>query len=366
MHHLTYWPGHRFCCTLFLLTLAAQAAAAGVPPANVGDAPVVKSAPASKAVETLLQEEHALFGRPFTLETGISYSRYDRKQLILNGFLALDAIFLGNISVDSQEADILTLDFTSRYSLSRKLQMDMNVPFLSRRTVYQKVGASGGSTSAINEEAVTTDPGVSIGDVSAGIYFQVLPETPASPDIVWNVRVKAPTGTHPYGVKTVELGSGSDTFTVPEELPSGNGVWSVSTGFSFVRTVDPAILFANLSYFHNIAQKFDDISSVPGTVTPGQVALGDSLQIGLGLAFALNERLSMNFSYAHRLAGKSRIKTAGSDWTSITGSDANAVSLNLGATYAMSDKLSMVTSVGIGLTPDAPDVVFSMKFPYSF
>ncbi len=366
MHLPTHWPGFRVCCTIFLLITASQANAAGPSAAKPGNEPVVKEAPASKAVETLLQEEHALFGRPFTLETGFSYSRYDRKQLILNGFLALDAIFLGNISVDSQEADIFTLDFTGRYSLSQRLQMDMNVPFLYRRTVFQKVGASGGSTSALNEEAVTTEPGVNVGDVSAGIYFQLKPETPANPDIVWNVRLKAPTGTHPYGVKTVELGSGSDTFTVPEELPSGNGVWSLSTGFSFVRTLDPAILFANVSYFHNFAQKFDDISSAQGTVTPGRVDLGDSLQIGLGLAFALNERLSMSFSYAHRLAGKSRIKTDGSDWTSITGSDANAVSINLGATYAMSDKLSMVTSVGIGLTPDAPDVIFSMKFPYSF
>ena len=39
----------------------------------------------------------------------------------------------------------------------------------------------------------------------------------------------------------------------------------------------------------------------------------------------------------------------------VIGSDANAASLNLGVTYALNQHTTLVTLLGIGLTPDAPD-----------
>ena len=48
------------------------------------------------------------------------------------------------------------------------------------------------------------------------------------------------------------------------------------------------------------------------------------------------------------------------------GSDANAATFTVGLTYGLSEHTTMVTNLGIGLTRDAPNVVLSMKFPYSF
>jgi hypothetical protein len=48
------------------------------------------------------------------------------------------------------------------------------------------------------------------------------------------------------------------------------------------------------------------------------------------------------------------------------GSDANAAYFNIGMTYAASDDLTVVPNLSIGLTPDAPDFSFSIKFPYYF
>lgn len=84
------------------------------------------------------------------------------------------------------------------------------------------------------------------------------------------------------------------------------------------------------------------------------------------MAFALNDRMSLSMSYAHRFAQRSRIKQLGSSWNSIVGSDSSSGSLNFGVTYAMSEKLSMVANVGMGVTPDAPDVTVGVKFPYNF
>lgn len=323
---------------------------------------VVKEAPASRSARSAVQEQHTLFERKFTLEPGFTYTAFDRNQLVLNGFLALDAIFLGNISVDEVEAQILTLDLTGRYGITERSQLDFNIPLLYRDTNYQSVGAGGASTALIEENVSLSSE---IGDVSVGYYYQLFKETNSRPDVVWNVRVKAPTGTDPYGIGIVDVPGSSGNLSIPEDLPSGNGVWALSSGFSFAKTVDPAILFANINYSHNFSEDFNDISSADGR-QPGEINLGDSISYGFGIAFALSERASMSFGYSQQFTERSEQKLRGASTQSIIGSDANVAQLNIGATYALSDRSSWVTNVGIGLNTDAPDVTFSMKFPYTF
>jgi len=109
-----------------------------------------------------------------------------------------------------------------------------------------------------------------------------------------------------------------------------------------------------------------DISSDPGVVVPGTIKLGDAFQYGLGTAFALNETTSLSLSYSQRITAKSRIRPDGSGWQDIIGSDGNAATLNLGLTHAFNEKTSMVFNLGMGLTPDAPDLTIGVKFPHVF
>src|SRR5690606_26382041 len=207
----------------------------------------------SRSVETLYDEASGFFGNgTFSLETGLTYSHYDTRQLILNGFLALDSIFLGNINVDQITADNFTLDLTARYNLHNRWQFDLQVPLLYRNVTYESAGAGGG-TPNVSDRTVRTGP--ELGDVSAGISFKVLDQNASRPDTVVSLRVKAPTGRDPYGIKMVRAAD-NDNLSVPEELPTGNGVWSVTPGISLVKTVDPAVLFGNLSYTYNFEQDF--------------------------------------------------------------------------------------------------------------
>lgn len=338
-----------------------QAAGDENQPVQDGGETVVKEAPASRSAEAVYREQNALFNRTFTLETGLTYSHSDRRQLTLEGFLALDAIFLGNIKLDHIRSDIVQFDVTGRYGVSDRLQFDFNAPFLYRSSIYES-GGVGGSAGALSDHDVTNS---NIGDVSAGAYYRLFQETPTSPDVVLNVRVKAPTGTEPYGIKFRTVPNNTN-LSAPDDLPTGNGVWAVSTGLTFVKTVDPAIMFANIGYVHNFTRKFGDISSDPNSRIPGEIDLGDSVQLGGGLAFALNDRMSLSMSYAHRFAERSRIKQDRGSWQSVVGSESSSGSLNFGVTYAMSDRLSMVTNVGMGVTPDAPDITVGVKFPYNF
>ncbi|MFJ2535931.1 MULTISPECIES: hypothetical protein [unclassified Pseudomonas] len=318
----------------------------------------------AQSVSNLYDEASGFFGGgKFSLETGITYSRYDTRQLILNGFLALDSIFLGNINLDRIKADTWTLDVTGRYNFNNRWQFDLNVPVVYRESTYQSGGGNQGAAGVTTEQDVTRDP--TIGDVNFGIAYKFMDESVNTPDAVVTLRVKAPTGKDPFGIKLRQTDANTNLF-VPDTLPTGNGVWSITPGISLVKTFDPAVLFGSLSYTHNLEESFDDISSTVNQKTPGKVRIGDSFQIGAGVAFALNEKMSMSFSVSDLVQRQSKLKQDGGDWQSVVSSDANAGYFNIGMTVAATDNLTIVPNLSIGLTDDAPDFSFSLKFPYYF
>ncbi|MHC8320189.1 hypothetical protein ACYZT4_05745 [Pseudomonas sp. GB2N2] len=337
-------------------------AAAGASGSSYGQSLKDDSEPA-QSVSNLYDEASGFFGGgKFSVETGLTYTHYDTRALTLNGFLALDSIFLGNINLDRIKADNWTLDLTARYNVAQRWQFDINVPIVYRESTYSSGGAGGGA-SVTSDATVTRDP--TIGDVNVGVAYKFLDESANLPDAVVTLRVKAPTGKDPYGIKLVEDPNNS-SLAVPEDLPTGNGIWSITPGLSLVKTFDPAVLFGTLAYTYNVQDSFSDIDPRVGTKVKGDVKLGDSWQVGAGIAFALNEKMSMSFSFTDQFARKSKIRPDGGDWQSISNSDYNAANFNIGMTLAASDNLTIVPNLAIGLTDDAPDFSFSLKFPYYF
>ncbi|MHB1895133.1 MAG: transporter [Metallibacterium sp.] len=353
-------------------TLAAGANTQSATPRSGGGEALVSSEggmrqePTSRSVEDVLQQQHVLFNQPLTLEVGLNYARYDRKQLTLNGFLALDAIFLGSIAVEDVASDTFTYTFAARKGITRDLSASIEVPFVQRWTTYQKGGA-GGSAAAVAEASVGGD--VAIGDVTAGASYRLFPETPTRPEIALYTSVGIPTGQAPYGISWNVLERSNDNFirfAVPTKQPTGQGVWSVNFGASMLKTVDPAILFVNAGVTHTFSKHFTDLDTSPDTVSPGSVNLGNAFNYGVGVAFALNERMSLSMSLAQRLNGNARIRPdATGVWAGIVGSDGNAATLGIGMTYALSERMTFVGNLGIGLTPDAPDFSITAKLPFT-
>ncbi|MBS4699050.1 MULTISPECIES: transporter [Aeromonas] len=336
--------------------VAAEGAAAAAPsqPDPARRAPEV-----GRSTEDLMIEQHNVFDRALTLDFGLSYQHYNRKDLALRGFLALDAIFLGEINLDRVRSDQWTADLVTRYTLNDRWQLELAVPYMYRNTNYQSTGKENSSREF--EEQTVSDGG--LGDLSLAIYYRVLAEDEDWPDLVWNLRAKAPTGKDPYGIEIMTSESGN--LMVPKDLATGNGLWQLSTGFSLVKTMDPAILFANLNYGHSLKQDFDDVSYQPGD-QPGSIQLGDWYEYGLGVAFALNERFSLSFNINQRITLESSQGAEGFDMEKVTGSDANAASFGMGSTWAITDKLSMAVNWSAGLTTDAPDYSIGLRFPYRF
>ena len=339
------------------------------PPAGNVNAPaggeneemVVREAAPAQSVQTVTEAQQGIFGGQVSFEAGFSYSHFDQARINLSGFLALDSIFLGRISIDESEGDVTTLDFVARYRPTPRLQFDVGVPFMARVSTYRSGGA-GSSASGLAEVSRRT---IGIADMSFGASFRAFTETMGRPDIVFSARVKAPTGKHPYGVPLVEIAGTGGNLKVPESLGTGSGTWGASLGVSALKTVDPVVLFGNFSYFRNFEQEFEDISEIPG-VQPGVVKPGDAFQYGAGVAFAVNERSSLSFSFTQRFVEATDIRGLTGSFQSIIGSHANVASLNIGSTFAFSQRASVIVNVGAGLTRDTPDFSLITRIPFSF
>ncbi len=317
----------------------------------------------SPSEEAIVSREHApLFERRFSLDTGFSYSYYDRRQLTLTGFLALDAIFLGKINLDQSKSSLYTMDVTGRYGLSDRISLDLNVPYVYRDNLFISAGAGGASTSL--SEVSRSASG--LGDISAAVYYQLIKESATWPDIVASLRVKSDTGKSPFGIKLVTPDATNNNLIIPEDLPTGTGIWSASVNLSALRTYDPVVLFGSVGYAYNRPTDFDDISPVQEQVVPARVELGNAIQFSAGLALALNDRASLSASYSMSTAGATHTRVPGQAEQRVIGSSTNTAVLNLGASYVLNPRFTMNATVSHGLTPDAPNMVFGLRGSYAF
>jgi hypothetical protein len=316
----------------------------------------------TQSEEAVVQKEHApLFDHKLTIDQGFSYTYYDRRQLSLTGFLALDAIFLGNINLDQTKASQYQYDVDVRYGLTDRISIDADLPYMYRNSTFISGGA-GGASSSLSDTSVNSS---NIGDVNFGIYYQVLKETNDWPDIVASFRVKSDTGTSPFGIKLVSGDPNNNNLITPTRLPTGTGIWNFTAGVSVLKTYDPVVLFGSLSYTYNVAKSFSDISSVQGQVEPARVKLGDIVQIGAGAAIALSDKTSASLSFTTAVEPETKID-AGTGYQKVSGSQTNASTMNFGLNQVINKHLTINGSVSIGLTPDAPNFVVGVRFPYTF
>jgi|GEM_PF-943911 len=183
---------------------------------------------------------------------------------------------------------------------------------------------------------------VEAGDISFGLQQMLLRENESHPAVSVSLGVSAPTGQKRYR----ELAS-----TWKDTLDNGSGHWSVTPGISFVRTIDPAILFGGVSYQYFFEEKIDGYR-----VKPGWSAVGY-----LGLGFALNEKLSLGTRLSHGYSSEFK-----ADGTTIQGSDFEATDLSFTASYRAWEKLVVSPYVTFGLNRDAGASTFGIRFTRSF
>jgi len=203
-----------------------------------------------------------------------------------------------------------------------------------------------------------TDSG--LGDIEAYYYYHLIKEgkwKPWVPDVILRAGGHFPTGKDPYSLdRQFDQDFGTILAT---EFPTGTGHWGFSIGSTFIKSVDPAVIFLNVAYFWNFARNVGVVGTPPQDF--GNVNLGNSFEYSLGLVLALQERLSINLAYHQRFVGRTTV-----NGSPLTDSGINAISFKIGGTYVFSPRYTMDLVVGIGLNDDAPLASVLVRFPVSF
>jgi hypothetical protein len=292
---------------------------------------------ASEALDRALLVHGGLLVPPGTLEidntTSYFSSSYDR--LTVNGFALLPILVVGDITSDRVRKDVLMPAFTTRLGLPWRMQADVSVPY-----GYELIR----TVDSNNKE--TSQSTFGLGDVSVGASRQLTFERRKVPDLVANLRFKTVTGVDAFNLQS-------------SQTALGTGFYSVSGNLTAAKSSDPVVFFGNLSYTNNLAGRhtLPDPNN-PGSTMIGHFRPGGQIGFQLGSIIAMNPETSFTLGWDQRFTFSTSL-----NGQTIPASYLVEGTLRLGTTYVYAPGKMVDLGFGVGLTPDTPNLQFSVGFP---
>ncbi len=104
---------------------------------------------------------------------------------------------------------------------------------------------------------------------------------------------------------------------------------------------------------------------VDGSVLAARAAQRAVILVG-GVALAFSDKDSASIAYTMAISPQSQTRAPGGAWASVPGSQTTASVLNFGLNHVVNKHLTINGAVAVGLTPDAPNFVVGVRFPYTF
>jgi len=315
------------------------------PSGPVGEAPPEQ--PQTATVDALPEGQNALLGAGrLVIEPSFEYSRSSSNRFVFRGVEIVTGVQIGLLEVNDAARDTLTASIAARYAVTDRLEVEARVPYIYRADRVTTVAQQ--STTTMQTFELN---GSNIGDVEVSARYQLNRGRNGAPIFVAGARVKSDSGLGPFDLER-------DSAGISTELATGSGFWAVQGSVSMLYPSDPAVIFASLSYNHNIAR---DVNVTYGTVTVGEVDPGDSISMGFGFGFALNNRFSYSLGYSHSyvLPTTSELNELVQESTEL-----QVGSVSLGMSFRATERLTLSTSVDIGVTEDAPDVRVAFRAPF--
>jgi hypothetical protein len=196
----------------------------------------------------------------------------------------------------------------------------------------------------------TTASQFGMGDIQAGLSEQFATEHGRVPDLLASVHFKSTTGTNSY-----DLGSA--------ETSLGTGFNSLQGSITAAKSSDPVVFFGNISYTKSLPAHHtipvSDPTDPSDTTTVGYLRPGDAFGFQLGSVLALNTETSMTMGWDQRFTRQTKLNGVG-----IPASYLVEGSLRIGTSYTYAPGRMVDISFGVGLTPDTPNLQFSVGFPF--
>lgn len=295
---------------------------------------------ASEALDQALLVRGGLLLPPGTLEfdNTLSYFTASSDHVNVNGFALLPILVVGDITSQRVRRDILLPTFTTRLGLPHRFQLDLTVPYgyELNRTV-----------NALNEQTSSSNFG--LGDIQGSVSRQIFTEHGRIPDMLANVRFKSRTGSNSFDLQSSQTSLGS-------------GFYGLQGNLTAAKSSDPVVFYGNLSYTANLPATHlvsTNDPANPDAKVPGHFNPGDAVGFQLGSILALNPETSMTLGWDQRFT---RVTTL--NGTAIPASYLVEGSLRVGTSYLYAPGKTVDLSFGVGLTPDTPNLQFSIGFPF--
>ncbi len=305
-----------------------------------------------KPISSALEQATTIIKGRLELDFSETYVHSSSNQLFIEGFGILPILVVGNVEIQRVRRDSFISTLAVSYKITNNLQAGLNIPSYQYTLIRisTPAGITGRSTASTNVEKLSRAGG--LGDVSGSLSYHLLDEKLARPALYLGLGFKGRTGRDVFETK--------DAVKNP---PTGSGFNSVNVNLNAVKTSDPAVVFGSLGYSYGFS-RHNVVFVNPGQNRPPLLIdydPGDNYSFSLGLAYALNYKLTLTAGYQQSFNFPSRV-----NGRKLASSATNAGSLRFGVVWRFSEQTSMDLSVSPGLTLDAPDVQFAIRIPYRF
>ena len=284
-----------------------------------------------KQTLTAVDKQYSLIRRnQLAVTYDVNYSYVGEERIVTD--LANGSTTLFNIENTSSHS--ITNTFSADYGLLDNLTGNVTLPFISR---YSDNNLSNGASN-------------SLGDMLLGARWQPFEARRDTPNLTVTSNFRLPTGRSPF---KIIAGSGEAT---------GSGVGAFTAGININKIVDPVALFGSLNYTASLPAKH--LYQVNGTRILTRVQPGGTVGFGMGFAWALSYGISTTISFQEAISAGSKLRFA--DGLEAKTHMQTSSILNMGVGYRISPKTTVNVSVGIGLTPDSPNLTVGMNIPLNF
>lgn len=243
--------------------------------------------------------------------------------------LAITDGSIRNIDVVPSATHNFTNAFNYDYGLKDNLTVGVRVPLIVKYDTQDELSL------------------YDIGDVSATARWQPLAYVPGKISTTLFGTFTSKTGTSPYEID------------VNRQLSSGSGYYTLSGGASASKVLDPVVLFGSMSLAYNLPAT--DLQQVRGARLLEEVEPGFGLSGSAGFAYSLSYDISLSISAQLSYSDETVLTFSNGEQAVAQDQMSGFLSMSLGT--RISDTTIVNTSLGIGLTEDAPDFSLGVSLP---
>jgi hypothetical protein len=281
-------------------------------------------------------------------EPSLSFTHGSSNRLVFEGVEIVTGFQIGIIDASDADQNLTSAAIDYRYGLTNHIELETRVPFVFRTDRVTTLSQN--TTAATQTETIN---GSDIGDVEFAVRYQLNSGQNGLPVMIAGLRAKSDTGSNPYDIPRNQFGISSAAAT-------GTGFWGLEPSLSLLYPSDPAVIFANISYFDQLPRT---IGRTIGGSLIGRVSPGGSIGASAGFGFALNPRFSFSLGYQENYIFPTS--------TVVDGTVQKSTSLQVGSftfgwSFQLTPRITLSNTYNIGTTRDAPDMSVAFRLPIRF